>query len=117
LELLRLRGVFCIFFVGFVSSVEAVVFSWHVTYAQVHSVSKKAKDAIVIKPCVEKVNIPMELDTGSAVSVISHVDYRKYFLTLSLDSTSVTLKTYSKKYKKYHAGTVATAWYFLYFFQ
>jgi hypothetical protein len=61
----------------------------------IYSVSKKAKDAIVIKPCVEKVNIPMELDTGSAVSVISHVDYRKYFLTLSLDSTSVTLKTYS----------------------
>ena len=42
----------------------------------IYSVSKKAKDAIVIKPCVEKVNIPMELDTGSAVSVISHVDYR-----------------------------------------
>jgi mevalonate kinase len=37
----------------------------------------------------------MELDTGSAVSVISHVDYRKYFPTLPLDSTSVTLKTYS----------------------
>ena len=42
----------------------------------IYSASKKAKDAIVIKPCVEKVNIPMELDTGSAVSVISHVDYR-----------------------------------------
>jgi hypothetical protein len=40
----------------------------------IYSVSKKAKDAIVIKPCVEKVNIPMELDTGSAVSVISHED-------------------------------------------
>ena len=37
----------------------------------------------------------MELDTESAVSVISHVDYRKYFPTLPLDSTSVTLKTYS----------------------
>jgi hypothetical protein len=37
----------------------------------------KANDAIDIKPCVEKVNIPMELDTGSAVSVISYVDYRK----------------------------------------
>jgi hypothetical protein len=61
----------------------------------IYSVSKKAKDAIVIKLCVEKVNIPMELDTGSAVSVISHVDYRKYFPTLQLDSTSVTLKTYS----------------------
>jgi hypothetical protein len=61
----------------------------------IYSVSNKAKDAIIIKPCVEKVNIPMELDTGSAVSVISHVDYRKYFLTLPLDSTSVTLKTYS----------------------
>jgi hypothetical protein len=34
-------------------------------------------NAIDIKPCVEKVNIPMELDTGSAVSVISYVDYRK----------------------------------------
>jgi hypothetical protein len=36
----------------------------------IYSVSKKAKDAIVIKPCVEKVNIPMELDTGSAVSAV-----------------------------------------------
>jgi hypothetical protein len=60
----------------------------------IYSLSKKANDAIVIKPCVEKVNIPMELDTGSAVSVISYVDYRKYFPTLPLDSTSVTLKTY-----------------------
>ena len=54
----------------------------------IYSVSKKAKDAIVIKPYVEKVNI-------TAVSIISHVDYRKYFPTLPLDSTSVTLKTYS----------------------
>jgi hypothetical protein len=59
----------------------------------IYSVSKKAKDAIVIKPCVEQVNIPMELDTGSAVSVISHVDYRKYFPTLALDSTSVTFNS------------------------
>jgi hypothetical protein len=63
----------------------------------IYSVSKKAKDAIVIKPCVEKVNIPMELDTGSAISVISHVDYRKYFPTLPLDNTSVNLKTYSRE--------------------
>jgi hypothetical protein len=61
----------------------------------IYSVSKKTKDAIVIKPCVEKVNIPMKLDTGSVVSVSSHVDYRKYFPALPLDSTSVTLKTYS----------------------
>jgi hypothetical protein len=50
---------------------------------------------LLLKTCVEKVNIPMELDTGSAVFVISHVDYRKYFPTLPLDSTSVTLNTYS----------------------
>ena len=50
----------------------------------IYSASKKAKDAIVIKPCVEKVNIPMELNTGSVVSVISHVDYRKYFPTFPL---------------------------------
>jgi hypothetical protein len=56
--------------------------------------SKKTKDAIIIKPCVEKVNIQMKLDTGSAVSVSSHVDYRKYVPTLPLESTSVTLKTY-----------------------
>ena len=61
----------------------------------IYSVSKKAKDAIIIKPCVEKVNVPMELDIGAAVSVISHVDYGKYFPTLPLDITSVTLKTYS----------------------
>jgi hypothetical protein len=36
----------------------------------------------------------MKLDIGSAVSVSSHVDYRKYFPTLPLESTGVTLKTY-----------------------
>jgi hypothetical protein len=57
--------------------------------------ARKQRMQLLLKTCVEKVNIPMELDTGSAVSVISHVDYRKYFPTLPLDSTSVTLNTYS----------------------
>ena len=37
----------------------------------------------------------MELDTGSAVSIISVLDYKKYFENEKLESAKITLKTYS----------------------
>jgi hypothetical protein len=39
--------------------------------------------------------IKMELDTGSAVSIISVLDYKKYFDNEKLESAKITLKTYS----------------------
>jgi hypothetical protein len=37
----------------------------------------------------------MELDTGSAVSIISVLDYKKYLENEKLESAKITLKTYS----------------------
>ncbi|CAB3228715.1 unnamed protein product [Arctia plantaginis] len=45
-----------------------------------------------------KVNLYMELDTGSAVSVISKQDYTKKFPELTLIKTNVKLCTYSNHY-------------------
>lgn len=52
-------------------------------------------DSIYIKPCVNGKVIPMELDTGSSVSVISEEDYVKYFKGEKLKKSSLVLKTYS----------------------
>ena len=57
--------------------------------------SKSAHDSIWIKPNVNGNELKMELDTGSAVSVISASDYKKYFPNESLESANITLKTYS----------------------
>ncbi|MCG8032935.1 MAG: DDE-type integrase/transposase/recombinase [Candidatus Thiodiazotropha taylori] len=52
-------------------------------------------DMIWITPRVNEQSFKMELDTGSAVSVISQSDYKTHFANIALNSTSVTLKTYS----------------------
>lgn len=57
--------------------------------------SKSAHDSIWITPNVNGKEIKMELDTGSAVSVISIADYKKYFEGKKLESAEITLKTYS----------------------
>jgi hypothetical protein len=45
----------------------------------IYSVYSHGNDSNWIKPCVNGNVIPMELDTGSSVSVISEADYVKYF--------------------------------------
>lgn len=64
-------------------------------YLGIHSVKNSNQDSIWITPNVHGKEIRMELDTGSAVSVISAVDYDKYFQNEKLESANVTLKTYS----------------------
>lgn len=61
----------------------------------IYSVSANGNKAIIIKPLVDNVELSMELDTGSAVSCISNVDYVKYFSGKPLNKSSVILKTYS----------------------
>ncbi|CAG2199396.1 GALNT [Mytilus edulis] len=62
---------------------------------KIHSVKNSNQDSIWITPNVHGKEIRMELDTGSAVSVISALDYDKYFQNEKLESANVTLKTYS----------------------
>jgi hypothetical protein len=57
--------------------------------------NKNAQDSIWITPNVNGKEIKMELDTGSAVSIISVLDYKKYFDNEKLESAKITLKTYS----------------------
>ena len=61
----------------------------------IYAMSTKSSKAIIVKPYVDGVPFSMELDTGSAVSVISQEDYVKYFPGKSLNNSRVILKTYS----------------------
>ncbi|XP_056009319.1 uncharacterized protein K02A2.6-like [Ostrea edulis] len=53
------------------------------------------KDAIWIKPHVNGNEFPMELDTGSAMSVINSETYGKKFPNVRLTDADITLRTYS----------------------
>ena len=57
--------------------------------------NKSCADTIWITPRVNGKTFKMELDTGSAVLVISKSEFKAQFGDLPLESTSVTLKTYS----------------------
>ncbi|XP_021359256.1 uncharacterized protein K02A2.6-like [Mizuhopecten yessoensis] len=56
---------------------------------------RRHSSAISVTPMVNGAGMDMELDTGSAVSVISKKDFEKYFGRKELTPTSVKLKTYS----------------------
>ena len=61
-----------------------------------NSVDRKSNsDIIWITPRVNGKLFQMELDTGSAVSVISEQDYTTHFRNKQLKNTKITLKTYS----------------------
>ena len=53
------------------------------------------REVIWVTPQVSGIHLKMELDTGSAISVISNADYKRLFPDLPLLKTSVRLKTYT----------------------
>uniref|UniRef100_A0AAV2LVS7 ribonuclease H n=2 Tax=Knipowitschia caucasica TaxID=637954 RepID=A0AAV2LVS7_KNICA len=53
------------------------------------------REAIWLTPQVNGKQVRMELDTGSAVSVMAHSDFVQYFGDQKLNSSSVLLKTYT----------------------
>ncbi|CAG2207359.1 unnamed protein product [Mytilus edulis] len=57
--------------------------------------SKSSKDVMWLKPTVEGVTLKMEIDTGSAVSVISQADFSKRLGHVKLVEATITLQTYS----------------------
>ena len=62
----------------------------------VHSVNHVNKvDPIMLYPSINGHTLPMELDTGSAVSVIPEHFYRQYLSDFTLEKTKAQLKTYT----------------------
>ena len=57
--------------------------------------TKSDKKPIVIDVTVEGETIPMEQDTGSAVSIISEAKYQKWLSHVPLEDTSLKLHTYT----------------------
>lgn len=50
---------------------------------------------IMVPVVIEGVSLKMELDTGAAVSIVSYVDYLKYFSHIPLSTTTRQLHVYS----------------------
>ena len=59
------------------------------------STGKLPKDAIAVNPIVNGQSITMELDTGSAVSIIPASIFKDIFNDLELQPTKIQLRTYS----------------------
>ncbi|KAL3975969.1 inner nuclear membrane protein Man1 [Sarotherodon galilaeus] len=62
---------------------------------ELYTMQEKDNDAIWLTPKIQGVELQMELDTGSALSLISYEDYRDKFPNLKLKHTSVKLNTYT----------------------
>ena len=62
---------------------------------RVNNLDQRKDSTIWLKPIINGTNVRMELDTGSAVSIISKADYQRHFAHLKLQSTPVKLQTYT----------------------
>lgn len=64
---------------------------------ELFSLSEKDKQAIWLMPELNDQVVKMELDTGSAVSVMSESDYKVFSSKEKLNLSSIFLKTYTGK--------------------
>ena len=62
---------------------------------EVHNINKVTSDIIWVNLKVEKKPLDMELDTGSAVSIIPYELYQKRFSDKNLEKATILLKTYT----------------------
>lgn len=62
---------------------------------ELHNITRADRKIIWITTEVSRVKLKMELDTGSALSIISGADYKRLFSKLQLEKTPVMLKTYT----------------------
>lgn len=65
------------------------------SYIELHTLKETDREIIWVSPIIEGVKLKMELDTGSALSIISYKDYKDHFEKFKLKHTSVILKTYT----------------------
>ena len=66
-----------------------------VSHIDIYTVDKDNNAVIKVFPKVENVVLEMELDTGSAISVITFDRYQKHFSQMKLKTTDITLITYT----------------------
>lgn len=62
---------------------------------ELNTVTSPSSSIIWVTPDIEGKPLKMELDTGSAVSIISTTVYNEHFKAIKLKNTNVLLKTYS----------------------
>ena len=62
---------------------------------EVNNMYNKASNVIWVEPEIEGKPFKMELDTGSAISVIPYNQYKELFSNVKLSKSQVTLKTYT----------------------
>ena len=62
---------------------------------KIHNVSNPGRNVIWVDLKVDGKPLKMELDTGSAVSIITHQLYMKKFNEILLQKTELLLKTYT----------------------
>ena len=72
-----------------IGTMEDIVDLYHATPSQ------DDRKPVVIPMLIEGCNIPMELDTGSAVSIVSESVYLKYLRRVPLRKTTLKLRTYT----------------------
>jgi hypothetical protein len=62
---------------------------------EINELSDNPQEILWIEPTVNGRHLKMELDTGSARSVISREDFMKHFKGLKWEKSDITLKSYS----------------------
>ncbi|XP_063793378.1 uncharacterized protein K02A2.6-like [Pseudophryne corroboree] len=62
---------------------------------EMHSMTAKERQVIWVTLEVAGIDLKMELDTGSALSMLNESDYKHLFAAIPLKKTSVTLRTYT----------------------
>jgi hypothetical protein len=67
----------------------------YIANMEINELNDNPKEIIWIEPTVNGKHLKMELDTGSARSVISREDFVKHFKGLKLEKSDITLKMYS----------------------
>jgi hypothetical protein len=67
----------------------------YIASMEINELRDNPKEILWIEPTVNGKHLKMELDTGSARSVISREDFVKHFKGLKWEKSDITLKTYS----------------------
>ena len=63
----------------------------------INTVPSKHDEKLMVHPFVEGKRLPMEVDTGAAVALVSRATWVKYFKDFALTKPDITLSTYSKE--------------------
>ena len=77
--------------IKFLKTVTVMIFSAFMGCLEVNNMGDNASDVIWVEPEIEGRPLKMELDTGSAISVIPYNQYKELFSDVKLNRSRVTL--------------------------